>query len=361
MKKIGILLLLITLVGCQSSPDSDVNPEVVQEEENVIERKEITQQLTNKELKQINMYLSNLSNGNFERYSQGDINHDALLWLGHWMFLVDYMNAGYRGIEHEYNEMDMCSYDIFEYEEFKNRLNYYFDFDIEKEGGERAKFQDDKFYIESLDAGYRDIYRVTQVERVFDNGDGSFLVEASIYKFEPSMTSYEVFEQYVHPKSTWVSTMKSDLIGTASATIVYSERLDHYVIDEYQTEYVSSEWSPVDTDDSSYDEIDYFDDEEVNDYGSDSLESTYTADEEYAINQINKLPEIQEYLDFGSRVFFETNDVVVDGMSGLQIAAYGIHESHSDHAVLINLYFMEYETRELYVMDIMSGEYVKVE
>ena len=130
MKKILVLFLLIFLVGCQSSKESDVNPEVVQDEEDVIERKEITQQLTNKELKKVNVYLSTLSSGNFTSYTQGDVNHEALLWLGHWMFLVDYINTGYKGIEHEFNEEDNCSYDIFEYEEFKNQLNHYFDFDM---------------------------------------------------------------------------------------------------------------------------------------------------------------------------------------------------------------------------------------
>lgn len=363
MKKILVLFLLIFLVGCQSSQESDVNPEVVQDEEDVIERKEITQQLTNKELKEVNVYLSTLSSGNFTSYTQSDVNHEALLWLGHWMFLVDYINNGYQGIEHEYNEEDNCSYDIFEYEEFKNQLNYYFDFDVEKKGGKRAKFENEKFYIESLDIGYGDLYRITQVERVFDNGDGSFLVEASIYEFESSMTSCEVFEQYLHPKSTWTSNMQSDLIGTVSATIVYSERLDHYVIEEYQTEYLSSVYFPVpiDIDNISSDEIDFFDDEEMNNYGSDSLESTYTADEEYAIYQINQLSEIQAYIDSEFTVVFDTCEAVVDGMRGLQIDVYGSHKSNSENGTLLNIYFMEFETRELYVMDRLSAEYFKVE
>lgn len=45
-------------------------------------------------------------------------------------------------------------------------------------------------------------------------------------------------------------------------------------------------------------------------------------------------------------------------MTGLQIDVYD--EANLENSSLINLYFMEYETKNLYVMDIISGDYVKV-
>lgn len=91
------------------------------------------------------------------------------------------------------------------------------------------------------------------------------------------------------------------------------------------------------------------------------MESTYTADEEYAISQINQFLDIKGYVDSGCVIVFDTSEDIIDGMSGLQIDVYGRHYSNSDNASLLNIYFMDYETRELYVMDRLSGEYFKVE
>ena len=83
---------------------------------------------------------------------------------------------------------------------------------------------------------------VTQVDRIFDNGDGSFLVEGLVYRFESSMDS-NIYEQYLQPKSTWSASMESELIGTVTTTIVYSDKLNHYVLEDYQANYYpSNEW-----------------------------------------------------------------------------------------------------------------------
>lgn len=240
-KKLLGLCLCVLLVGCQSPADPNrdkgdngkVGTETLNVENTFVERKEITQQITNKDLKKVNMYLSDLSNSGFQHYNKEAVDNDALLNLGYWLFVYDGMDK----VTNE--EVEGISYNVYDYDDFNDKLNRYFDFEIDKKGNSEWKFQNNKFYYPSIDTGY-DINKVTQVERVFDNGDNSFLIEASIYKFESSM-EYDAFEQYVQPKSTWTATMESELIATITTTVVYSEKLDRYVLGEYQTEYLSSQ------------------------------------------------------------------------------------------------------------------------
>lgn len=344
MKKVFMGIFFIGLLsGCHLLPDKDQEQKAIETEETIIERKEITGQLTNSDIYNINVYLSDLGTSGFESYDKEDPDHDQLLNLGFWLYVYDGMDKV------DVEEVDGRYYDVFPYEAFNEKINRYFDCQLEKRGNEEWLFQENKYYHPSLDMGY-DLNTVIQVNRVFDNGDDSFLVEGSIYRFESSM-EYNIYEQYLQPKSTWTTSMDSELIGTASVKFVYSERLNHYVIDEYQTEYLSSAWSWIDVDESSS--------YEINEDGDDELESTYISDEEYAINQINQLSEIQAYIDLGSKVAFYTSEAVIDGMMGLQIDVYD--EANLENSSLINLYFMEYETRDLYVMDIISGDYVKVD
>ena len=102
-------------------------------------------------------------------------------------------------------------------------------------------FQDNNYYHPSLGTGYM-LNDVIQVNRIFDNGDGSFLVEGGVYRFESSMES-NLYEQYSQPKSMWSASMESELIGTVTTTIVYSEKLNHCVLEDYQANYFSdNEW-----------------------------------------------------------------------------------------------------------------------
>lgn len=344
MKKVFTGLFLIGLLsGCQLLPDEDQEQKTVETEEAIIERKDITDQLTNSDVYDINVYLADLGTSWFKSYDKENPDHDQLLNLGFWLYVYDGMDK----VDSE--EVDGRYYDVFPYEGFNEKINRYFDCELEKKGNTEWLFQENKYYHPSLDMGY-DLNTVIQVNRVFDNGDDSFLVEGSIYRFESSM-EYNIYEQYLQPKSTWTNSMDSELIGTASVKFVYSERLNHYVIDEYQTEYLSSASSSIDVDESSS--------YEINEDGDDELELTHISNEEYAINQINQLSEIQAYIDLGSKVAFYTSEAVIDGMMGLQIDVYD--EANLENSSLINLYFMEYETRDLYVMDIISGDYVKVD
>lgn len=43
--------------------------------------------------------------------------------------------------------------------------------------------------------------------------------------------------QYLQPKSTWTPSMESKLVGTITTTMIYSEQLNQYVIDQYQANY----------------------------------------------------------------------------------------------------------------------------
>ena len=233
MKKVILGLSLIGLLsGCQLLPDEAQEQKAIETEETIIERKEITGQLTNSDIYNINAYLSDLGNSGFKSYDKENLDHNQLLNLGFWLYVYDGMDK----VDHE--EVDGRYYDVFIYEAFNEKINRYFDCELEKKGNDEWLFQDNKYYHPSLDMGY-DLNTVIQVNRVFNNGDDSFLVEGSIYRFESSM-EYNIYEQYLQPKSTWTTSMDSELIGTASVKFVYSERLNHYVIDEYTSNYLNS-------------------------------------------------------------------------------------------------------------------------
>ena len=241
IKKFFVVCLLVALVGCQTSIDGeqgkDDNVQQEQDElkdsnEEIIERKEITGQLTNSDLYNLNVYLSDLSSSGFKTYDKENLDHDQLLNLGFWLYVYEGMDKV------DFEEVDGRYYDVFTYEEFNQKLNRYFECELDKKGNGEWLFQENKYYHPSLDMGY-DLNKVTQVDRVFDNGNGSFLVEGSVYRFESSL-EYNWYEQYLQPKSTWTASMDSELIGTVTTTIVYSEKLNHYILDDYQTNYFAS-------------------------------------------------------------------------------------------------------------------------
>ena len=244
IKKILVACLLLTLIGCQTSMEEveekdghskQEQDELKESNEEVSERKEITGKLTNSDLYNLNVYLSDLSNSRFETYNKENLNHDQLLELGFWLYVYEGMDK----VENE--EIDGVYYDIFNYEEFNQKINRFFDCELEKKGNNEWLFQDNNYYHPSLGTGYM-LNTVTQVDRIFDNGDGSFLVEGLVYRFESSMDS-NIYEQYLQPKSTWSASMESELIGTVTTTIVYSDKLNHYVLEDYQANYYpSNEW-----------------------------------------------------------------------------------------------------------------------
>ena len=244
IKKILVACLLLTLIGCQTSMEEveekdghskQEQDELKESNEEVSERKEITGKLTNSDLYNLNVYLSDLSNSRFETYNKENLDHDQLLELGFWLYVYEGMDK----VENE--EIDGVYYDIFNYEEFNQKINRFFDCELEKKGNNEWLFQDNNYYHPSLGTGYM-LNTVTQVDRIFDNGDGSFLVEGLVYRFESSMDS-NIYEQYLQPKSTWTASMESELIGTVTTTIVYSYKLNHYVLEDYQANYYpSNEW-----------------------------------------------------------------------------------------------------------------------
>ena len=244
IKKVLVACLLLTLIGCQTSMEEveekdghskQEQDELKESNEEVSERKEITGKLTNSDLYNLNVYLSDLSNSRFETYNKENLDHDQLLELGFWLYVYEGMDK----VENE--EIDGVYYDIFNYEEFNQKINRFFDCELEKKGNNEWLFQDNNYYHPSLGTGYM-LNTVTQVDRIFDNGDGSFLVEGLVYRFESSMDS-NIYEQYLQPKSTWSASMESELIGTVTTTIVYSDKLNHYVLEDYQANYYpSNEW-----------------------------------------------------------------------------------------------------------------------
>lgn len=244
IKKVLVACLLLTLIGCQTSMEEveekdghskQEQDELKESNEEVSERKEITGKLTNSDLYNLNVYLSDLSNSRFETYNKENLDHDQLLELGFWLYVYEGMDK----VENE--EVDGVYYDIFNYEEFNQKIHRFFDCELEKKGNNEWLFQDNNYYHPSLGTGYM-LNTVTQVDRIFDNGDGSFLVEGLVYRFESSMDS-NIYEQYLQPKSTWSASMESELIGTVTTTIVYSYKLNHYVLEDYQANYYpSNEW-----------------------------------------------------------------------------------------------------------------------
>ena len=203
IKKILVACLLLTLIGCQTSMEEveekdghskQEQDELKESNEEVSERKEITGKLTNSDLYNLNVYLSDLSNSRFETYNKENLDHDQLLELGFWLYVYEGMDK----VENE--EIDGVYYDIFNYEEFNQKIHRFFDCELEKKGNNEWLFQDNNYYHPSLGTGYM-LNDVIQVNRIFDNGDGSFLVEGLVYRFESSMDS-NIYEQYLQPKST---------------------------------------------------------------------------------------------------------------------------------------------------------------
>ena len=249
-KKIGFLLAMMMLAGCQSPKDQKIEEQPVEEVSK--KREEITTNLTNQDLTHLNEYLSELSQAGFLSYDSQSPDQTQLLDLG-------FMLYAFEGKIPDRVEVDGASYNPFPYEEFNKKLNFYFDCQLEKEGNDEWLFQEDTFYHPLLETGFSK-NKVTQVDRVYDNGDGSLLVEGTLYRFKSSMEE-DLYPQYVQPKSTWTSSMEAQLIGNVTVTFVQSEKLLHDVIDQYQANYfegveeeASDESQEVNADRTEYEE-----------------------------------------------------------------------------------------------------------
>lgn len=357
------LCILIVLSGCQylkkvdestEKPVPQVEVEVGAEteeietpptESGVVNREEITDQLTNQELLQLNKYFSHLQNGYFLSYDSESPDYEALLELGFWLFVFDY-NAQVNNLE-----MDGTSYNVYEYNDFNAKINEYFDVQLPKEAVGNWLFIDNCYYYPHLGMGYS-LNTVIQTERIFNNGDESFIFEGSIHQFESEMGD-DHYDQYLQPKSTWSSSMESQLIGTVTATIVYSERLNQYVIENYETTLVYTNNDGMD-----YPETNDLMSEETQIITEQEFTEEYIIDEEYAINQINQLPNIQAIIDLGAEVrFMVEEDKVIDGMVGWGIQAY---QDDPDLIATIGWYFVEYNTGDVYQMNIVEGEYERI-
>ena len=84
----------------------------------------------------------------------------------------------------------------------------------------------------------------------------------------------------------------------------------------------------------------------------------FLVDESYAIEQIMKLSTIKELINLGTDVkFMIEEDVIVNEMIGYSVQVY---EYQLDHIATIGWYFLEYKSGDLYMMDILEGEYVKI-
>lgn len=256
VKKVLVACLLLTLMGCQRLRDEVVerfwHPKQEQSElkestKEVKERKEITQTLTNSDLQQLNVYLSHLSNSGFETYNKENLNHDQLLEFGLWLYLGNMVKV-------ESKEIDGVYYSVFNYDEFSHKISQYFDCELEKKGNDEWLFQDNNYYHPLLESEYP-LNTVTQVDRIYDNGDNSFLVEGLVYRFESSMDTH-IYEQYLQPKSTWSPSMESELIGNITTTLVYSDKLNHYVIEDYQAKYYPSD-EGIESESSNNEEFSY--------------------------------------------------------------------------------------------------------
>ena len=117
-KKIGFLLAMIMLAGCQSPKDQKIEEQPVEEVSK--KREEITTNLTNQELTHLNEYLSELSQAGFLSYDSQSPDQTQLLDLG-------FMLYAFEGKIPDRVEVDGASYNPFPYEEFNKKLNFYFD------------------------------------------------------------------------------------------------------------------------------------------------------------------------------------------------------------------------------------------
>ena len=334
MKKVFIGVFLIGLLsGCQLLYDEDKEQETVVTEETIIERKEITEQLTNSDIYNINAYLSDLEISGFKSYDKENPDHDQLLNLGFRLYV-------YYGMDNvDYEEVDGRHYEVFPYDSFNEKINQYFDCNMEKRGNDEWLFKDNKYYHPSSPTG--DLLNIViQVNRVFDNGNDSFLAEGSIHEFE-SFKPYNVYDQYLQPQSTWTNSMKSELIGTVSVEFVYSEQLNHYVIDKYQAEYLSSAWSDINADDNLYygsNEEKEAEENETTMYPMTAAEGlsilknaypnyTFTGDGEISYDAFNEVKETNEPAYVYTLISNETGDPYVgwvfsDGTYKLRCVAY---------------------------------------
>ncbi|WP_338506238.1 hypothetical protein [Turicibacter sp. KK003] len=139
--------------------------------------------------------------------------------------------------------MNETYYDVIPYDNFNEQISLYFDHELEKKGSATWGFQEDNYYQPALECGFLSS-NFTQVDRVFEIEEDRFLVEGTIYRFDPAMVDYSYFE-YLQPKSTWQPAMDSELIGNMVAVLKPVAQGERLVIESYETNYFAPEYSDV--------------------------------------------------------------------------------------------------------------------
>lgn len=255
MKKLICLIIgTLLLSGCQpvlkgieevvdskikTSPKTEITeekPEITEEKPTILEeKKEITDRLTNEDFYRANHYFSRLNETGMSTYQEGVTTHEELLNLAYWLYV------GGGEVNHEL--LNETYYDVIPYDNFNEQISLYFDHELEKKGSATWGFQEDNYYQPALECGFLSS-NFTQVDRVFEIEEDRFLVEGTIYRFDPAMVDYSYFE-YLQPKSTWQPAMDSELIGNMVAVLKPAAQGERLVIESYETNYFAPEYSDV--------------------------------------------------------------------------------------------------------------------
>ncbi len=200
------------------------------------EKKEITDRLTNEDFYRANHYFSRLNETGMSTYQEGVTTHEELLNLAYWLYVGE-------GGEVNHELLNETYYDVIPYDNFNEQISLYFDHELEKKGSATWGFQEDNYYQPALECGFLSS-NFTQVDRVFEIEEDRFLVEGTIYRFDPAMVDYSYFE-YLQPKSTWQPAMDSELIGNMVAVLKPAAQGERLVIESYETNYFAPEYSDV--------------------------------------------------------------------------------------------------------------------
>ena len=256
MKKLICLIIgTLLLSGCQpvlkgieevvdskikTSPKPEITeekPEITEEKPTILEeKKEITDRLTNEDFYRANHYFSRLNEPGMSTYQEGVTTHEELLNLAYWLYVGE-------GGEVNHELLNETYYDVIPYDNFNEQISLYFDHELEKKGSATWGFQENNYYQPALECGFLSS-NFTQVDRVFEIEEDRFLVEGTIYRFDPAMVDYSYFE-YLQPKSTWQPAMDSELIGNMVAVLKPAAQGERLVIESYETNYFAPEYSDV--------------------------------------------------------------------------------------------------------------------
>ncbi|HAX72340.1 MAG TPA: hypothetical protein DCY20_02315, partial [Firmicutes bacterium] len=177
---LSLTMLFFGLVACENKTESNDVVEIPTENQELeVKKEDITSTLTNDKLTEVNTYLSELSSIRFETYNK-DIEIEELLNLGFWQFIFHERDA--IGSE----VLDETYYNTYNKQLMNEKIQQFFDYELPTvEVGDW--FEKDGILYKTENARGYSLDTVSQVDRVFDNGDGTYLIEFSMYQFIPSM------------------------------------------------------------------------------------------------------------------------------------------------------------------------------